>query len=225
MSASTMTATAGSIRSTSPTMRWDRARAIWSIAANTAAASTGATRCALPGAVSDETSRSYEAWQKLGVTRADGQPFPNPNLTAKLWVPVAGGPAFLLGPNFYAVKTYNPSMNYTLAIVHLGDRVPAAGRSCSRSRTASARRRWPKCRRCRSASPRPASIRRHRRPRRQHHDAGRAQFPAKGGARSGGRVSRAEAAGEAARRIALRRGAPAASLPGDLLPNRSFDAL
>jgi lytic murein transglycosylase len=80
-----------------------------------------------PGRSSDETSRTYEVWQKLGVTRADGQPFPNPNLTAKLWVPVAGGPAFLLGPNFYAVKTYNPSMNYTLAIVHLGDRVLGAG--------------------------------------------------------------------------------------------------
>ncbi|TMJ01092.1 MAG: lytic murein transglycosylase [Alphaproteobacteria bacterium] len=80
-----------------------------------------------PGRGSDETSRSYEAWQALGVTRADGQPFPNPKLTAKLWVPVPGGPAFLLGPNFYAVKTYNPSMNYTLAIVHLGDRVLGAG--------------------------------------------------------------------------------------------------
>ena len=79
------------------------------------------------GRASDETSRTYEAWQTLGVTRADGQPFPNPKLTAKLWVPVASGPAFLLGPNFYAVKTYNPSMNYTLAIVHLGDRVLGAG--------------------------------------------------------------------------------------------------
>jgi membrane-bound lytic murein transglycosylase B len=75
------------------------------------------------GRSTDETSRTYDAWQKLGLTRVDGQPFPNPNHTAKLWVPVAGGPAFLLGPNFYAVKTYNPSMNYTLAIVHLGDRV------------------------------------------------------------------------------------------------------
>jgi len=36
---------------------------------------------------------------------------------------VPGGPAFLLGPNFYAVRSYNPSMNYTLSIVHLGDRV------------------------------------------------------------------------------------------------------
>jgi len=80
-----------------------------------------------PRRSSDETSRSYEEWQALGVTRADGQAFPNPGLTAKLWVPVTGGPAFLLGPNFYAVKTYNPSMNYTLAIVHLGDRVLGAG--------------------------------------------------------------------------------------------------
>ncbi len=70
-----------------------------------------------------EVSQTYAAWQKAGVTRADGGAFPLPNATAKLWVPVKGGPAFLLGPNFYAVRSYNPSMNYTLAIVHLGDRV------------------------------------------------------------------------------------------------------
>src|SRR5581483_11670093 len=64
---------------------------------------------------SSDASRSYAAWQQAGVTRADGQPFPQPNATAKLWVPVEGGPAFLLGPNFDAVKTYNQSMNYTLA--------------------------------------------------------------------------------------------------------------
>jgi peptidoglycan lytic transglycosylase B len=72
-------------------------------------------------------SRTYDAWQKAGVTRADGQPFPLPAATAKLWVPVPGGPAFLLGPNFYAVRSYNPSMNYTLSIVHLGDRVTGGG--------------------------------------------------------------------------------------------------
>jgi len=66
-------------------------------------------------------SKSYEAWQKAGVSRADGRLFPSPQATAKLWVPVPGGPAFLLGPNFYAVRSYNPSMNYALAIVHLGD--------------------------------------------------------------------------------------------------------
>jgi hypothetical protein len=57
------------------------------------------------------------------VTRADGRPFPQLAATAKLWVPELGGPAFLLGPNFYAVRSYNPSMSYTLSIVYLGDRV------------------------------------------------------------------------------------------------------
>jgi hypothetical protein len=40
-----------------------------------------------------------------------------------MWVPVPGGPNFLLGPNFYSVRSYNPSMNYALAICHLGDRI------------------------------------------------------------------------------------------------------
>ena len=70
--------------------------------------------------------RAYAAWSSAGVNRADGQPFPQPNASAQLWVPVAGGPAFLLGPNFYAVRSYNPSMNYALAICHLGDRILGA---------------------------------------------------------------------------------------------------
>lgn len=68
-------------------------------------------------------SRSYAAWASAGVARADGRPFPQPNASAKLWIPEAGGPAFLLGPNFYSVRSYNPSMNYALAICHLGDRI------------------------------------------------------------------------------------------------------
>jgi membrane-bound lytic murein transglycosylase B len=79
-----------------------------------------------PGA-SPTGSKSYDAWAAAGVTRADGQPFPQPTATAQLWVPVPGGPAFLLGPNFYAVRSYNPSMNYALAIVHLGDRILDGG--------------------------------------------------------------------------------------------------
>ncbi|MGB3867395.1 MAG: lytic murein transglycosylase, partial [Xanthobacteraceae bacterium] len=73
-----------------------------------------------------EGNRSYAAWASAGVTRADGRPFPQPNATAKLWTPVQGGPSFLLGPNFYSVRSYNPSMNYALAICHLGDRILGA---------------------------------------------------------------------------------------------------
>jgi membrane-bound lytic murein transglycosylase B len=71
-------------------------------------------------------SRTYAAWESAGVTRADGQAFAQPNATAKMWIPVPGGPTFLLGPNFYAVRSYNPSMNYALAICHLGDRILGA---------------------------------------------------------------------------------------------------
>jgi membrane-bound lytic murein transglycosylase B len=81
----------------------------------------------VPSGVRSDASRSYDAWQKAGVMRADGEPFPLPNATAKLWAPMPGGPTFLLGPNFYAVRSYNPSMNYTLSIVHLGDRVVGGG--------------------------------------------------------------------------------------------------
>lgn len=72
-------------------------------------------------------NKSYAAWSAAGVTRADGKPFPRPNDKAQLWTPVQGGPTFLLGPNFYAVRSYNPSMNYALAIVHLGDRIQGGG--------------------------------------------------------------------------------------------------
>ncbi len=65
--------------------------------------------------------RSYEQWQALGVKRADGKAFARPSDRVKLWVPVPGGPAFLVGQNFYAVHAYNPSTSYTLALCHLGD--------------------------------------------------------------------------------------------------------
>ena len=68
-------------------------------------------------------NRSYAAWASAGVARADGAPFPQPNASAQLWTPVPGGPSFLLGPNFYSVRSYNPAMNYALAICHLGDRI------------------------------------------------------------------------------------------------------
>ena len=76
----------------------------------------------MPAGAGRDISRSYAAWQALGVSRADEESFPQPNATARPWVPVPDGPAFLLGPNFFAVRSYNPSMNYALALVHLGDR-------------------------------------------------------------------------------------------------------
>ncbi len=65
--------------------------------------------------------RTYAQWHALGVKRADGKPFARPGDRVKLWVPVRGGPAFLIGQNFRAVYAYNPSTSYTLALLHLGD--------------------------------------------------------------------------------------------------------
>ena len=79
-----------------------------------------------PSSGASSGSHTYSDWASAGVTRADGEPFPQPDASAKMWVPVDGGPTFLLGPNFYSVRSYNPSMNYALAICHLGDRILGA---------------------------------------------------------------------------------------------------
>jgi membrane-bound lytic murein transglycosylase B len=75
----------------------------------------------------NKSFRSYEKWQALGVKRADGAAFARPDDSVKLWLPVAGGPAFLVGQNFRAVYSYNPSVSYALALVHLGDLIRGDG--------------------------------------------------------------------------------------------------
>jgi membrane-bound lytic murein transglycosylase B len=80
----------------------------------------------LPGKVGGG-ARTFAAWRQAGVVRADGEAFAHLGEPARLWRPVPGGPAFLLTRNFSAVKSYNPSNNYTLAIVHLGDRIRGGG--------------------------------------------------------------------------------------------------
>lgn len=69
----------------------------------------------------NRTTRSYAKWQDLGVRRAEGAAFARPGDEVKLWLPVEGGPAFLVGQNFRTVHSYNPSTSYTLALCHLGD--------------------------------------------------------------------------------------------------------
>jgi membrane-bound lytic murein transglycosylase B len=76
----------------------------------------------MPPHIHGNAARTYAAWEKLGVTRADGAAFPQPGTTARPWIPAPGGPAFLIGPNFFAAKSYNPSMAYALGLVYLGDR-------------------------------------------------------------------------------------------------------
>ncbi len=80
---------------------------------------------ALRGAATGQ--RTIAAWQKLGLARADGKAFPRANEQARLATPVRGGPSFLVTQNFFAIRSYNPSFNYTLAIAHLGDRIRGEG--------------------------------------------------------------------------------------------------
>ena len=79
-----------------------------------------------PGAAA-KGKLSIASWADRGVKRADGRSFPRRDATARLWQPDAGGPAFLLTQNFYAVRSYNPASSYALAIVHLGDRIAGKG--------------------------------------------------------------------------------------------------
>ena len=86
----------------------------------------------LPGGLSAAAAqrmgnRSIAQWQKSGVAPADGTAFPRPGERAKAWVPVPGGPAFLITQNFFAIRSYNPSNNYALAIAHLADRIRGKG--------------------------------------------------------------------------------------------------
>jgi lytic murein transglycosylase len=75
----------------------------------------------------NRTWRFYARWHDMGVARADGQPFARAGDNVRLWLPVSGGPAFLIGQNFFAFRSYNPSLSYTLALVHLGDLVRGDG--------------------------------------------------------------------------------------------------
>jgi len=67
---------------------------------------------------------SAAEWQKLGVVRANGRPFPDANEKVTLKV-LDGrqGPAFLMAKNFSVIKRYNNADKYALAVGLLADRI------------------------------------------------------------------------------------------------------
>jgi membrane-bound lytic murein transglycosylase B len=74
------------------------------------------------------SERTLGAWQKLGLKRPGGKPFPRPSESARLFAPAgAGGPAFLLIKNFKVIKRYNNADAYALAVGHLSDRLRGGG--------------------------------------------------------------------------------------------------
>ena len=93
----------------------------------------------------------YAAWQAAGVKRANGEAFPQPKATARLLVPEPGGPSVPDRPEFL-----RGAQLQSVDELRAGDRAserPAARRRPVRASSfpaASARRRSPRSRKCRS---------------------------------------------------------------------------
>ena len=67
-------------------------------------------------------------WQRHGVARPGGKPFPRADDVAYLLTPAGvQGPGFLMLHNFRVIMRYNPSEAYALAIGHLADRLRGGG--------------------------------------------------------------------------------------------------
>jgi lytic murein transglycosylase len=66
---------------------------------------------------------SFAEWQALGLTRADGKPFPPDGIGFLFFPAGAKGPAFIATENFAVLKEYNNSDAYAVAVGHLADRL------------------------------------------------------------------------------------------------------
>jgi membrane-bound lytic murein transglycosylase B len=71
-----------------------------------------------------EQRRSLGEWQRLGVRRSDGTAFSRTDPQGAVLLPDGvGGDAFMVYSNFGAIRRYNPSDFYALAVGMLGDLV------------------------------------------------------------------------------------------------------
>ena len=81
-----------------------------------------------PKKVSDKTLKPLGEWQRLGIVRVNGEPFPRSSDQASLFAPEGTrGPAFLLLNNFRSLLRYNVAPAYALAVGHLSDRLRGSG--------------------------------------------------------------------------------------------------
>lgn len=71
---------------------------------------------------------SIREWERQGIKRPNGEPFPRTDDRAFLLVPAGvQGPGFLMLENFRVIMKYNPAEAYALAIGHLADRLRGGG--------------------------------------------------------------------------------------------------
>jgi membrane-bound lytic murein transglycosylase B len=74
--------------------------------------------------VGRDVKRPLGEWMRMGVRRDDGSAFGRADPVGAVVMPDgAGGPAFMVYPNFTAIRRYNPSDYYALAVGLLGDTV------------------------------------------------------------------------------------------------------
>ena len=82
-----------------------------------------------PKRVSESTLKPLGDWQKIGIVRVNGEPFPRLSDKASLFAPEGTrGPAFLVLNNFRSILRYNVAKSYALAVGHLADRIKGYGR-------------------------------------------------------------------------------------------------
>ena len=73
-----------------------------------------------------DNRRKLPEWAAAGVVQSDGTPLPNVDVQSSILVPGGadgGGQAFVVYPNFNAIRRYNPSTFYALGVGLLSDRV------------------------------------------------------------------------------------------------------
>ena len=78
-----------------------------------------------PNLADRDDRRPMAQWRGLGVRRRDGRPLPGDEPAALLLPDGAGGDAFLVFPNFTAIRRYNPSDFYAIVVGLIGDDVLA----------------------------------------------------------------------------------------------------
>jgi membrane-bound lytic murein transglycosylase B len=81
-----------------------------------------------PKRYGERTLKSLAEWQKLGVVRVNGEPYPRPADKAAMFAPEGtNGPVFLTLNNFRSILRYNQANSYALAVGHLSDRLNGGG--------------------------------------------------------------------------------------------------
>lgn len=84
--------------------------------------------CSLEG---PDRGKKLRDWAAMGIERISSKPFPAAEMGQETFLLMPAGrhgPAFIVTPNFYALKAYNESDNYALFVGHAADRIQFAAK-------------------------------------------------------------------------------------------------